>query len=91
MKSNSKIMTAIKNIINENNMSIYNIASIAKINRSTLQKSLSGDRNLNLRQFYALINVLPTSNSERDAFYKEYVDFFGVMKRKYEHKLLLIY
>ena len=76
MKSKTDILKAIRNIININNMSIYSVANIAGINRSTLQKSLSGDRNLNLRQFDALINVLPLSNTERNNLYKEYLSFF---------------
>ncbi|MGN1318657.1 MAG: hypothetical protein ACI4VF_06530 [Lachnospirales bacterium] len=73
MKNKDDIIKHIKQIIKDNNISIYSIANIAKINRSTLQKSLSGDRNLNLRQFDALINVLPITNAERKSLYRRYV------------------
>lgn len=74
MQTKEEILKSIRTIINDNKMSIYNIANIAGINRSTLQKSLSGDRYLNLRQFNSLINVLPISNAEKDSFYKKYID-----------------
>lgn len=73
MKTKDDIIKTIRNIINNNNMSIYNIANIAGINRSTLQKALSGDRNLNLRQFNSLLNVLPITNAEKNSFYKNYL------------------
>lgn len=74
MKSRNNILSYIKNIINDNHISIYNIANIASINRSTLQKALSGDRNLNLRQFHSLVNVLPIPVSEKKQLFSEYLN-----------------
>lgn len=76
MKTKEEILKKIKSIIKENNIAIYYLAQLSGINRSTLQKSLSGIRYLNLRQFNQLLNVLPITTIEKDILYKNYLENF---------------
>lgn len=75
MNTKEEVLRYIKNIFTENNISIYSIAKITGINRSTLQKALSGNRSLNLRQFKLLIDCLPLSVSDKTFLYEKYEEY----------------
>lgn len=76
MKSIQEIIKRLKNFISDNKISIYKIATISGINRSTLQKALSGDRTLNIRQFKSLLDCLPITNTEKNNLYNDYVKLY---------------
>lgn len=69
MKSKEQLFEMLRNVLQENAISVYSLAKITGINRSTLQKAMNGTRSLTLRQFKSLIDALPLSARENEYFY----------------------
>lgn len=67
-----EIFEKIKSILNDNKISVYRLAQITNINRTTMQKAFSGDRNLSLRQFRDVLNALPVPLLERENLYNDF-------------------
>lgn len=74
MKTKEEIFELIRNILQQNNLSVYQLSKITGINRSTLQKAISGSRTLNLRQFKTLIRYLPLTTQEMASLYSDYTE-----------------
>lgn len=83
------ITQRIKTLIKENNLTVYRLAKITGINRSTLQKSIEGVRSLNLRQFKELLNVLPISEQEKKFLYQDYMSIMWDETQLSEYKYIL--
>lgn len=89
IKKQNYITQRIKTLIKENNLTVYRLAKITGINRSTLQKSIEGVRSLNLRQFKELLNVLPISEQEKKFLYQDYMSIIWDETQLSEYKYIL--
>lgn len=59
----------LKKYIEESNYTIYSLSAKSKVNRTTLQKALSGDRNIsnqNLEKIIPFLNLTPMEKNELD-------------------------
>lgn len=74
MKSKEQLFEALRNVLQENDISVYSLAKITGINRSTLQKAMNGTRSLTFRQFKSLIDALPLSARENEYFYTGFME-----------------
>lgn len=75
MKSRSDILKHIVDILHQHKISVYAVSKITGINRSTLQKAVTGSRYLNLRQFKTLLDALPLAPHERKDLFDNYLQF----------------
>jgi lambda repressor-like predicted transcriptional regulator len=74
MNAKERIFSTIKSSIQANNLSIYSLSKTTGINRSTLQKALSGTRPLNVRQFELLLNAVPLTPKENKYLYNNFIE-----------------
>lgn len=72
----SEFMNKIKAILKEQNISIYMLAKISGVNRSSLQKAFDGTRNINLRQFHSILNTIPLSITKKRTLFDEFLDIY---------------
>lgn len=73
MYSSINVMNRLKTILSRNGISVYQLAKLTKINRSTLQKAFEGSRSLNLRQFNTILNIVTMSTEEKNSLLNEFL------------------
>lgn len=61
------IVNSITNILKENNISVYSLANNSGINQSMLHKILHFERTMKPKHFFAIVENLPISLSEKNA------------------------
>lgn len=84
-----EIFEKIKSILNDNKISVYRLAQITNINRTTMQKAFSGDRNLSLRQFRDVLNALPVPLLERENLYNDFYQSMWSQEQIKRNQLVL--
>lgn len=62
----------LKDIIDESGEKVYQLAKLSGVERTTIQKSISGDRVLNLESLEKLIKILTLSPKEKKELYEAY-------------------
>lgn len=67
-----EIFERLKTVLNDNKISVYRLAQLTNINRTTMQKAFTGNRNLNLRQFRDVLNALPIPHLEKEELYNDF-------------------
>jgi hypothetical protein len=89
MNTKERIFNTIKSSIQANNLSIYSLAKTTGINRSTLQKALSGTRPLNVRQFELLLDAVPLTPKENKYLYDNFIEMSVGKERLSINKAIL--
>lgn len=89
MRAKKEIIKEIRSLIHENKLSVYSIAKSTGVNRSTLQKALTGDRNLSLRQFRAITTALPITSDEKALLYNDYLQYTWTKERLENNSYIL--